>query len=163
MPILPYSEFLFLLNSAPWMSVGLAGQNTVKVPWNGVSLSAFESDFIPFYTTGPDQNYIKTKISTLRCKVIIMNVALFLWGIVIQIKGFPLVQRVKNLPAMWDTRVWFLGWEDSLEKGMASPVFLPGEFHWQRSIGGLQSIGLKRVGHDIETKTFTFTLSMQIK
>ena len=31
-----------------------------------------------------------------------------------------MVQRVKNLPAMWDTRVWFLGWEDSLEKGIAT-------------------------------------------
>ena len=33
----------------------------------------------------------------------------------------PLVaQTVKNLPAMWETRVWSLGWEDPLEKGMAT-------------------------------------------
>ena len=34
--------------------------------------------------------------------------------------GFPGVQLVKNLPAMWDTWVLSLGWEDPLEKGMAT-------------------------------------------
>ena len=43
---------------------------------------------------------------------------------------------VKNLPAMQETRVHSLGWEYSLEKGMAPhPVFLPREFHGQRSLG----------------------------
>ena len=44
---------------------------------------------------------------------------------------------VKNLPAMQETQVRSLGWEDSLEKGMATDsVFLPGEFHRQRSLVG---------------------------
>ena len=53
--------------------------------------------------------------------------------------GYPLqyswaslvAQQVKNLPAMLETWVRSLGWEDSLEKGKAthSPVFWPGEFH----------------------------------
>ena len=30
--------------------------------------------------------------------------------------GFPGGQTVKNLPAMQKTQVWFLGWEDPLEK-----------------------------------------------
>ena len=38
--------------------------------------------------------------------------------------GVPLkglcVQLVKNLPAMWETRVQSLGWEDPLEKGKAT-------------------------------------------
>ena len=39
-------------------------------------------------------------------------------------------QLVKNLPAMWEIWVWFLGWEDPLEKGkVTTPVFWPGEFH----------------------------------
>ena len=38
-------------------------------------------------------------------------------------------QLVKNLPVMQETRVLFLGWEVPLEKGMTTPVFLPGEFH----------------------------------
>ena len=29
-------------------------------------------------------------------------------------------RMVKNLPAMWETQVWALGWEDPLEKGMAT-------------------------------------------
>ena len=45
-------------------------------------------------------------------------------------------QTVKNPPAMRETWVPALGWEDSLLKGMAthSPVFLPGESHGQRSL-----------------------------
>ena len=31
-----------------------------------------------------------------------------------------MAQLVKNLPAMWETWVWSLGWEDPLEKGMAT-------------------------------------------
>ena len=44
-------------------------------------------------------------------------------------------QTVKNLPAMQETQVPSLGWEDPLEKGMATPpLFLPGEFQGQRSL-----------------------------
>ena len=41
-------------------------------------------------------------------------------------KGFPVAQLVKNPPAIQETPVRFLGWEDPLEKGKAtySPVFL---------------------------------------
>ena len=47
-------------------------------------------------------------------------------------------QLVKNPPAMWETWIQSLGWEDPLEKEMAthSLVFLPGEFHGQRSLVG---------------------------
>ena len=42
-----------------------------------------------------------------------------------------------------------LGWEDPLEKEMATtPVFLPGESHRQRSLVGYSPWGRKRVGHD---------------
>ena len=34
--------------------------------------------------------------------------------------GFPWAQLVKNLPAVWETWVRTLGWEDSLEKGKAT-------------------------------------------
>ena len=51
----------------------------------------------------------------------------------------------KNLPAMWETQVLSLGWENPLEKGMAThSSFLPGETHAQR----LQPMGLQRVRHD---------------
>ena len=50
--------------------------------------------------------------------------------------GVSLVaQMVKNLPAMQETHVLSLGWEDRLEKEMVPhPVFLPGESHGQRSL-----------------------------
>ena len=41
-----------------------------------------------------------------------------------------MAQLVKNQPAMWETWVRSLGWEDPLEKGKAiTLVFWPGEFH----------------------------------
>ena len=43
----------------------------------------------------------------------------------------------KNLPAVQETHVPSLGWEDPLEKGLATtPVFLPGESHRQRNLVG---------------------------
>ena len=50
-----------------------------------------------------------------------------------------------------------LGWEDPLEKDMATtPVFLPGKIHRQRNlVGVLQSVGSQRVGHDQSNITRT--------
>ena len=50
-------------------------------------------------------------------------------------------QMVKNLPAMQETRVRSLDWEDPLEKGMAS--ILAWRIPWTEQSGGLQSIGLQ--------------------
>ena len=69
-------------------------------------------------------------------------------------------QMVKNLPAMWEAWVWSLGWEDPLEKGKAThSSILTWIFPWTEEPGGLQSMGLQRVGHDWVTNTFTFFLS----
>ena len=43
------------------------------------------------------------------------------------VRAFLVAQMVKNLPAKQEAWVWSLGQEDLLEKGMAAPVFLPGE------------------------------------
>ena len=49
--------------------------------------------------------------------------------------GYLVAQMVKNLPAMQETRVLTLDQKDPLEKEVATtPVFLPGEFHGQRSL-----------------------------
>ena len=51
-------------------------------------------------------------------------------------KGFP-AQMVKNLPAMWETWVQSLGWEDPLEEGMATHSCSCLENpHGQRSLAG---------------------------
>ena len=56
---------------------------------------------------------------------------------------------VRNLPAMQETRVRSLGQEDPLQKGMATPSsILDLEIPWTEKLGGLQSTGLQRVGHD---------------
>ena len=53
---------------------------------------------------------------------------------------------VKNPPAMWETWVQSLGWEDPLGKGMpTTPVFLPGEFHGQKSLVGYSPWGFKEL------------------
>jgi len=56
---------------------------------------------------------------------------------------------VKNLPAVQETWARSLGWEDPLEKGMAthSSIFA-WRTPWTEEPGGLQSMGLQRVGHD---------------
>ena len=49
---------------------------------------------------------------------------------------------VKNPPAMWETWVRSLGWEDSLEEGMAThPSILAWRIPWTEKPGGLQSTG----------------------
>ena len=55
---------------------------------------------------------------------------------------------------MQETWVQSLGQEDPLEKGMATHagIFLPGEFHGQRSLVGYKSMGLQRVRYDLATK-----------
>ena len=54
---------------------------------------------------------------------------------------------VKRLPAARETGLQSLGWEDPLEKGVAThPVFWPGES--MHRPGGLQSMGLQGTVHD---------------
>ena len=63
-------------------------------------------------------------------------------------------QRVKNLHAMQETRVQFLGWEDSLEKEMANhSSILAWKIPWTEKPGRLESMGSKRVGHNWATNT----------
>ena len=60
-------------------------------------------------------------------------------------QGFPhtaslIAQSVKKLPAMQETRVRFLGWEDPLEKGMTThSSILAWRIPWIEEPGGLQS------------------------
>ena len=66
------------------------------------------------------------------------------------IEGASLVaQTVKHLPAMWETRLQFLGWEDPLEKEMATHSslenlpLLPGKSHGRRNLIGYNPWGHK--------------------
>ena len=58
-------------------------------------------------------------------------------------------QTVKNVPAMQETGVRSLGWEDPLEKEMAThSSILAWKIPWTEEPGRLQSMGSQRVGHD---------------
>ena len=58
-------------------------------------------------------------------------------------------QMVKNPPAMQDTWVRSLSWEDPLEKGKAThSSVLAWRSPWTKEAAGLQSMGSQRVGHD---------------
>ena len=60
-----------------------------------------------------------------------------------------MAQTVKYLPAMQETRVQYLGWEDPLEEGIAThSSTLAWEIPWMEEPGRLQSMGSQRVGHD---------------
>ena len=56
----------------------------------------------------------------------------------------PVAQLVKNLPAMWETWVRSLGWEDPLEKGKVTDSSI---LAW-RILGTIQSMELQKVRHD---------------
>ena len=74
-------------------------------------------------------------------------------------KSLSVAQMVKNPPAMQETWVQFLGWEDPLEKGMATcSNILAWRISWTEESGRLQSMGLQRIGHDWATFTFTHIL-----
>ena len=63
--------------------------------------------------------------------------------------GFLVAQLVKNLPAVQETWVRSLGWEDSLEKEVAThSSILAWKISWTEEPGGLQSMGSQRVRHD---------------
>ena len=56
---------------------------------------------------------------------------------------------VKNLPVMQEMQVQSLGWEDPLEKEMATySSILAWRIPWTEDPDGLQSMGSQRVGHD---------------
>ena len=58
-------------------------------------------------------------------------------------------QMVKNLPAIQETWVLLLGYEDPLEKEMVThSSILIWKIPWAEEPGGLQSMGLQRVRHN---------------
>ena len=70
-------------------------------------------------------------------------------GLYIYLRASLIAQLVKNPPAMGETWLPSLGWEDPLEEGMAThSSILAGESPWTEEPGGLQSMGSQRVRPD---------------
>ena len=85
--------------------------------------------------------------------------------------GMQVLKREVSFPSSSDGkesaysagRVWFLGQEDPLEKGMATHSrILPGEFHGQKTWWATQSLGSETVGHDWATEQLTLSLSFSL-
>ena len=86
------------------------------------------------------------KIGHLHLKVALMK---FLFTVIAKIHYLGLAQMVKNLPAMQETQVRSLDWEDPLERLMAThSSTLTWKIPWTEKPGGLQSMGLQRVRRD---------------
>ena len=70
----------------------------------------------------------------------------------------PVAQKVKNLPEMWETWVWTLGWEDTLEKEMAThSSVLAWRIPWTEEPGRLQFMGSDTTEWLTHTHTHTHT------
>ena len=68
-------------------------------------------------------------------------------------------QVVKNLPAMWETWLQSLGWEDPVEKGMATnSSILAWRIPWTEEPSRLQSLGSQRVRTQLSN--FHYTMSI---
>ena len=68
-----------------------------------------------------------------------------LWPVCQHTGAFQMAQCVKNLPAVQGTQVQSLGWEEGMA---AHSSILAWRISWTEEPGGLQSMGLQRVGHD---------------
>ena len=65
------------------------------------------------------------------------------------IRASLVAQRVKRLPAMWETWVQSLDWEDTLEKETAThSSILAWKIPWTGELGRLLSMGSQRIRHD---------------
>ena len=93
-------------------------------------------------------NIVKVDIGHLKIQVCQYFIDISLYSLCEKTKGIEIslvkmraslvTQMVKKLPAVRETWVPSLGWEDSLKEGMATtPEFLPGESPWTEEPGGL--------------------------
>ena len=64
-------------------------------------------------------------------------------------------QMIKNLPAMQETWVWSLGWEDWSRESATYSSILAWTIPWTEEPGRLWFMGWQRVGHDWATNIFT--------
>ena len=66
--------------------------------------------------------------------------------------GFPMWLSGKKLPAKQEMQVQSLGWEDPLEKEMATHFSILAGIPQTEEPGGLQFLGSQRVRHDLVTE-----------
>ena len=89
---------------------------------------------------------------------LMLKLKLQCFGLLMRRTHSLVAQMVKCLPAMQETLVQSLGWEDPLEKEMAThSSTLAWKIPWMEKPGGLQSMALQRVRHDWATSLSFFS------
>ena len=111
-----------------WATVHRVAQSQTRLKW--LSMHALHSTW----------NYIQYLVITCNGKIIWKRIHTHTHNkhtYICMYRDFLVAKTVKNLPTIQETQVQILGWEDPLEKErLATPVFLPREFHGQRSLVG---------------------------
>ena len=93
----------------------------------------------PFYQLLSQNFKLYTQIMKKSCQLYHWNIS-WIWPML----DFPVGSVVKNLPTMWETQVWFLGWEDPLEEEVAThSTILAWRIAWTEELSKLQPRGHK--------------------
>ena len=93
----------------------------------------------PFYQLLSQNFKLYTQIMKKSCQLYHWNIS-WIWPVL----DFPVGSVVKNLPTMWETQVWFLGWEDPLEEEVAThSTILAWRIAWTEELSKLQPRGHK--------------------
>ena len=122
------------------LSVHLPASFPVFSPLRGESCH-----FLPYHSFACHHSF--TKYVSI-CKQHFVQIYVYLMYIYYKYLSL-MAQMVKNLTAMQETQVWFLGQEDPLQKEKAThSSILAWRSSWTEEPGGLQSMGLQRVRHD---------------
>ena len=131
--------------------------------WNILAESNFSFSFVWERNQNPEEFRRKKQLtkhgvganaSYYKPSVLWESVQVSLCSDVFEIHASLVAQTVKNLPAVQETRVRSLGWEDPLEKEKAAHFsILDWKISWTEEPGGLQSMGSQRVGCNWVTNT----------
>ena len=151
------SAVVLPMNSQGWFPLGLTGLTSVqskglsrvftnttiqKHQFSALSL-LYGPTLLPVHDYWKNQFWLYEPLSVNQC---LLHFNMLPWFIIL------VAQLVKNPPAISETWVQSLGWEDPLAKGKASHSSI---LAW-RSPWTIQSTGSQRVGHDWATFTFTW-------
>ena len=152
------SNFPGLLPShlAPWASISDCLPSPQQHEWAGGGQGWGAADFPVWLSENAEQGhtgyrtYFSIHFPPVKTYLLLVLFLDIYWASLV-------AQMVKNPPAMQETWVQSLGWEDPLEKEMAThSSILAWRIPWAEEPGGLQSKGSQRVGHNWVTFTFTY-------
>ena len=123
--------------------------NKMSIAWQLPQYALVTAGEVMFSVTGLEFSY--SQVGFCKWKV---EVELLLrgWSFnpdIASLGASLVAQMVKNLPIMQQAQVQSLGWEDPLEKGLAThSSILAWRIPWTEEPGRIQSLGSQRVGHN---------------